>query len=58
MGLVSRNSRNVTEALRRNEVLRRNAAHEYESSSRPERKRNLIRNLAKFITGRGEEKTG
>jgi hypothetical protein len=46
----------VTEVLRRNEALRRNSVHEYESSSRPERKRQLIRHLAKFITGRSEKK--
>ena len=51
-------SKNVEEVLRRDEALRRDSVHDYEFSSRPERKRNLIRNLARFIAGRREKRTG
>jgi hypothetical protein len=51
-GLVKPNNfRNVAEVRHRHETLRRNSAHDYESSSLPKRKRRLIQSLAKFIAG-------
>jgi hypothetical protein len=51
-------SKNIAEVRRRDEILRHNSAHDYESSSRPRRKRKLIRSLVKFISGRSEKKAG
>jgi hypothetical protein len=53
----------VNEVLRREKALREELQHrgpEYygESLSLPKRKRKLLRNLAKFITGRSEKKDG
>jgi hypothetical protein len=54
---------NVNEVLRRDEMarqetLRRDSEYHDESLPRQKRKRKLIRNLAKFIAGRGEKKDG
>jgi hypothetical protein len=49
---------NRAEVRRRDEVLRDTSSHDYESSSRPKRKRKLIRSLAKFIAGTSEKKVG
>jgi hypothetical protein len=50
-----KNPRGVNEVLRRQEVLRHTAEHDYEFSSRPERKRKLFRRLARFLTGRSNK---
>jgi hypothetical protein len=45
------NPPNVNEVLRRDAAVRQDAAHFYESSSQPQRKRKLIRALAKLLPG-------
>jgi hypothetical protein len=58
-GVNPLNSRNVDEVLRRDRALRRETSgrdigYDEESRSRPKRKSQLIRRLAKFIAGRRE----